>query len=525
MEERQIESLLQAAAYPDPAADVRLIQTHVSWIFLAGRYAYKIKKPVNFGFLDFSTLDRRRFYCQEELRLNRRLCPEIYLDVVKVREAPEGATFHGEGSTIDYAVKMIRLPEERMADRLLAEDSLSGVDMQSIAATVVAFHRQALTGDEIDSYGSLETVRRNLEENFQQVEEFTGITIFGQELELIRGWTEQFIAANTALFSDRITGGFIRECDGDLHLENICLTSRVCIFDCIEFNSRFRYSDTAADIAFLVMDLEFHGRRDLARIFLEEYIAASGDTGVSGLVDFYAVYRAFVRGKVESFRLKDSGIPLAEKEAAKKKAMSYFRLARGYVLRQRLSPSLVVVCGLSGSGKSTVAAALARELGLALLSSDRIRKELAGVPLQKHVFDDYGSGLYSAAASEATYQELLARADGSLAAGQGVIVDATCQKREVRENLQRLAAGHGVSFYLFVVEAPEEVIRERLAERVRQGTGISDGRWEIYLRQKGEFEPIQVNEEVAVVVDSAAPLNETVDVILGAMGLLPPSAD
>jgi len=421
MDKSQIQSLLQPAAYPEPAADVHLIQTHVSWIFLAGKFAYKIKKPVNFGFLDFSTLDRRRFYCQEELRLNRRLCPEIYLDVVRVCEVPGGAAFHGEGPTLDYAVKMIRLPAERMADRLLAEGRLSGAEVKNIAATVAAFHQQALTGGEIDRYGSLASIRRNWEENFQQAGEFTGITITRQDLGLIREWTEQFMTAKAELFSRRVSGGFIRECDGDLHLENICLTKRVCIFDCIEFNSRFRYSDTVADITFLSMDLEFHGRRDLAMIFLQEYLAASGDAGASELVDFYSVYRAFVRGKVASFRLKDPGILLKEKEAAKEKAISYFRLARGYILRQRLSPALVVVCGLSGSGKSTIAAALARELGLELLSSDRIRKELAGVPLQQHSLDKYGSGLYAPAASEATYRELLARADSALAAGQGVI--------------------------------------------------------------------------------------------------------
>lgn len=520
MEEYQIQSLLQPAAYPHPAAAVRLIQTHVSWIFLAGEYAYKIKKPVNFGFLDFSTLDRRLFYCHEELRLNRRLCPEIYLDVVKVRETPGGAAFHGEGQIIDYAVKMIRLPDERMADRLLAEGRLSGSDVKHIAATVAAFHQQALTGGEINRYGSLGTIRSNWEENFQQAGDFIAVTITRKDLALIREWTEQFMAAKAGLFSERVTGGFIRECDGDLHLENICLTKQVCIFDCIEFNSRFRYSDTAADIAFLLMDLEFHGRRDLARIFLEEYIAASGDAGVSDLVDFYSIYRAFIRGKVESFRLKDPGIPLAEKEAAKEKAMGYFRLARGYILRQRLTPALVAVCGLTGSGKSTIAAALARELGLELLSSDRIRKELAGVPLRQHSHDQYGCGLYAPAASKATYRQLLDRADSSLTAGQRVIVDATCQKREVRENLHRLAARHGVPLYLFVAEAPAEVIRGRLAERVRQGTDISDGNWEIYLRQREEFEPVLAGEGASVIVDSSAPLNDTLDVILSSMGLV-----
>jgi predicted kinase len=269
------------------------------------------------------------------------------------------------------------------------------------------------------------------------------------------------------------------------------------------------------------MDLEFRGHRDLALVFLREYIAASGDAGVSDLVDFYSIYRAFIRGKVGSFRLKDPGIQLVEKEAAKEKAISYFRLARGYILRQRLAPALIVVCGLTGSGKSTIAVALAIELGLALLSSDRIRKELAGVPLWQHSHDEYGSGLYSPAASEATYRELLARADRSLAAGQSVIIDATCQKRRVRESLHRLAANHEVPLYLFVAEAPEEVIRERLAERIRQKTAISDGRWEIYQRQKAEFEPVLASEGAAITLESSGLLCETVDTILGAIGLLP----
>lgn len=525
MENSQLESLLKPSAYPEPAQNVRLIQTHVSWIFLAGEFAYKIKKPVNFGFLDFSTLDRRRFYCQEELRLNRRLCPDIYLDLVKVCETPDGAAFHGEGPILDYAVKMIRLPEERMADRLLAEGSLSEADVKNIAATVAAFHRQAQTSGEIDNYGSLATIRRNWEENFQQAGQFTGITLTLQDLDIIREWIERFMSANDSMFRQRLAGGFIRECDGDLHLENICLAERVYIFDCIEFNRRFSCSDTAADIAFLLMDLEFHGRRDLARLFLEEYIAASGDGGVSPLVDFYSVYRAFIRGKVESFRLRDTGIPPEEKEAAKKKAMSYFRLARGYILRGRLPPALVAVCGLSGSGKSTIAAALARELGLELLSSDRLRKELAGVPLRQHSRDAYGCGLYATAVSEATYRELLARADRFLAAGKSVIIDATCQKRAVRERLHKLAARHSVPFYLFVAEASEEVIRRRLTEREDKGTDISDGSWDIYLRQREEFEPIPASEGAALIVDNSAALNEAIDSILAALGLLPPAAD
>lgn len=521
MEESQIQSLLSPEAYPEPVCNVQLLQTHISWILLAGAFAYKIKKPVNFGFLDFSTLERRRFYCHEEVRLNRRLCPEIYLGVVPVRESATGASFAGNGRILDYAVKMVRLPEERMADRLLSRGELTADDVKRIAATVAKFHLNAGRGKDTDSYGSLQAIRANWDENFRQTEDFIGVTLSPEDLLLLREWVDDFMTTNADLFAGRVTGGFIRECDGDIHLENICLTERVCIFDCIEFNDRFRFGDTAADIAFPLMDLEFSGRRDLAGIFLDEYLAVSKDTGAPELIDFYRVYRAVVRGKVESFRLKDSGIPAEEKQAARERAIRYFRLARGYVIRGGLVPSLIVICGLTGSGKSTIAAALGLELGLEVISSDRLRKELAGVPLHRHAADSYAQGLYSPERSEATYRELAARADKTLASRQGVIVDATCKNREERDNLRRVAASHGAPFHIIVAESPEVLTRQRLDERVKQGTSISDGRWEIYLRQREEFEPFLESEGEHIVVDSAESLRDTVDSILRALKLMP----
>ena len=521
VEEIQIQSLMKSDAYPDPTDGVRLVQTHISWIFLAGKFVYKIKKPVDFGFLDFSTPDRRKFYCDEEVRLNRRLCPDIYLGVIPVREADGGASFHGDGKTIDYAVKMVRLPEERMADRLLVRGELRPDDVKRIAATVADFHGRAAGGAELGSYGSLQSIRRNWEENFAQTDEFAGSTMPARDLLMIREWVEGFMAGNAGLFNERVEGGFIRECDGDLHLENICLTERVCIFDCIEFNNRFRFIDTAADIAFLLMDLEFYGRRDLAAIFLNEYLAISYDIGALLLVNFYRIHRAFVRGKVESFRLKDPGIPEREKQEAREKARRYFRLARGYVLREKLEPLLVVICGLTGSGKSTIAETIGGELSLPVLSSDRLRKELAGVPLYEHKVDGYAAGIYSPAHSEATYRELFTRADKLLGSGEGVIIDATCMRRKDRESLLQVAERHGAPMYLVLVESPESLIRQRLEERERSGTGVSDGRWDVYLRQLDEFEPILLSEGRLLAVDGSAPLHATVDAILDAMGLIP----
>jgi len=520
--EKQLKSLLRPAAYPEPAGEVRLIQTHVSWIFLAGEFAYKVKKPVDFGFLNFSTLDRRRFYCQEEMRLNNRLCPRIYLGVVPLRRSGDGLAFHGDGEVVDYAVKMVRLPEELMADRLLERGELSAENAREIAAAVASFHGRAERGGEIAAYGALEEIRRNWEENFRQAEEFSGKTLAAADLRLMRGWVDQFMAANEWLFASRVEGGFIRECDGDLHLENISLDGGICIFDCIEFNNRFRFCDTAADLAFLLMDLEFHGRRDLAEICLHAYLEASEDRGMLPLVGFYKLYRAFIRGKVESMRIKDPTIPAGEKLAAAERGERYFRLARGYILRQGLEPCLIVLSGLSGSGKSAIGAELSMELGVELLSSDILRKELAGIPPDQRSAAPYGGGIYTPEKSAATYGEMYARAGKALSEGRGVIIDATCRRRGDRERLRELAAASGVGLHLFLVECPEKTVRKRLEERQKSGEGASDAGWEVYLRQKEEFETI-LESEGEYRLDGSAPIAEGVDRILTTMGLLNPT--
>jgi aminoglycoside phosphotransferase family enzyme len=266
-----LKSLLIPDAYPEPTSSVRLLQTHVSFLLLTDNFVYKIKKTVDFGFLNFSTVDRRRFYCNEEVRLNRRLCPDIYLGVVEIRESESGANFRGEGNVIEYAVKMKRLPEELMLDRLLTEDKVTDLDIRKIARAIAYFHLKAECGGAINEYGSVATIRRNWQENFQQINQFVNLTVAKQDIEVIRKWVESFLADNEALFSERVQKGFIRDCDGDIHVENICLTNPVCIFDCIEFNERFRYTDTAADIAFFLMDLDFHDKGNLSDFFLDEY--------------------------------------------------------------------------------------------------------------------------------------------------------------------------------------------------------------------------------------------------------------
>lgn len=501
-----VKSLLKPDAYPDAVTGVELIQTHVSYIFLTDRHAYKIKKPVDFGFLNFSTIDRRRFYCNEEVRLNRRLCPDIYEGVVELRETPQGAAFYGNGAILDYAVKMKRLPAERMLDKLVATGNITAVEMRKVSRIIAEFHLSAPTSAPIADHGRLDRIMYNWQENFDQTIPFEDTTLPANDRELIRSWVIAFAAEHEDLFQQRVDNGFIRECDGDIHLENICLDNgEICIFDCIEFNDRFRCCDTAADIAFLLMDLDYHGRHDLSDDVIDEYVSISGDAGALALVDIYKIYRAFVRGKVESFRLNDSGINLDEQMLAKQRAIRYFRLVRGYIERSQLKPTLFITCGLMGTGKSTLTAQLAFELGVASCNSDVIRKQLAGLPVKQPARDAFNEGLYSPQAHEATYAELLQRADQQLTKGSSVIIDACFAHREQRSAFSALARRHAVPFIILHIACSDTENKRRLLDRVAAGSSVSDGRLELLADQSAGFEAPDESEGTVIILHGTAP--------------------
>jgi aminoglycoside phosphotransferase family enzyme/predicted kinase len=514
MEQKLINRLLLPSAYPDTTRNVSLIQTHISFIFLTDGFVYKIKKPVDLGFLNFTTLDRRRFYCEEEVRLNRRLCPDVYLGVVQLRESAEGATFYGNGKIVEYAVKMRRLPEYRMLDRLLKEDKVTEGQIRRIAATIGEFHLKAERSAEIDRYGDISVIKHNWDENFRQVADFVGITINRRDMELVEDWVFRFLSDNTTLFSERVAGGFIRDCDGDIHAENICLGNKVYIFDCIEFNERFRYIDTAADLAFLLMDFDYHRRKYFADIAFNEYLAVTGDSTMLRILDFYKIYRAFVRGKVESFKLNDQGMSENEKRAASEKAIRHFRLARGYILRKRLKPAIILFCGLMGTGKSTLASELSFELGLDHIRSDAVRKKLAGIPVNERDLSEYGSGIYSAEWTRATYDSLLSRAGQALQEGRGIILDASFVKRSDRDRFRQLAKDLDAPCFLVNTTCPEDLVKQRMNARMLDTTELSDGRWELYHLQKNEFESIAGDEGRMIVLDTSGTIDENLETLL-----------
>ena len=329
VQKQVVEALMKPEAYEVEPGQIEVVQTHISFVFLTRNFVYKVKKPVDLGFLDFTTLKKRRFFCQKELELNRRLCGDMYLEVVPINKS-DVIKIKGEGEAVEYAVKMKRMPEEKMMNKLLEEKKVDRKLIDRIAKIVAEFHSKAETNRRISEFGALAIIETNWNENFEQTGEFVGETISMKNFKLIRERTDNFMKRNASFFEKRIAEGQVRDCHGDMHSGNIFVTDRIYIFDAIEFNERFRYSDVASDIAFLAMDLDLKERSDLSDFFVKRYIKYSGDQKLTKILPFYKCYRAYVRGKVTSFKLKDPNAGNEEKSAAMKEAKAYFKLASTY---------------------------------------------------------------------------------------------------------------------------------------------------------------------------------------------------
>ena len=331
-------ALLKSQAYPHKPQKIELVQTQMSLILLTGEYVYKIKKPVNLGYLDYTTLEKRHFFCHQELELNRRLCPDAYLAVVPITMSLRGAKrrsnllrIEGRGKAIEYAVKMKQLPQDRMMDVLLPRGQVTLEMVARVAEKLMVFHQKAETNQKIAAFGRLDVIRHNCDENFAQTEKYIGTSITAEEYQHIKNYTDNVVDSNASLFDKRVREGKIRDCHGDLHAAHVCFTDDICIYDCIEFNDRFRYSDVASEIAFLAMDLDRYQQAGLSRHLVNTYVGLSQDDELLKLLDFYKCYRAYVRGKVESFKLDDPYIPEEEKAKVLAAAQSYFELAESYV--------------------------------------------------------------------------------------------------------------------------------------------------------------------------------------------------
>jgi aminoglycoside phosphotransferase family enzyme len=325
--------LLNPEIYPDHPRAIKFIETHISLLFLTGNHVYKVKKPVDFGFLDFTSLEKRKFFCEQEVKLNRRLSPDIYLGVVKITKERKGVSLGGKGALVEYAVKMKQIPEEFLMDQLLEKKQVTPKMIEAVSEKLVRFYFAAETNDIIKSFAKPERVKQDTDENFEQTEKYVDVTISREIFEEVKHRTNNFFKTNKNIFHQRIASDQIRDCHGDLRLEHIFWGEEISIFDCIEFNERFRYTDVAADIGFLAMDLDYYSRQDLSEHLIRAFIGESGDQELIEVLDFYKCYRAYVRGKVESFRLDDPHIPEEEKKEALKRAQKYFGLAHRYSQR------------------------------------------------------------------------------------------------------------------------------------------------------------------------------------------------
>ncbi len=451
-----------------------LVETHISWVLIGDKIVYKIKKPVDFGFLDYTSLGRREYFCKKEVELNSRLAREIYLGVSKVCEKNGTFNIDGEGKVVDFAVKMRRLNRDHMMDVLIAKNLVSEDDMRRLARTVAEFHVKAQTNDYIKSFSTVEANKVNTDENFEQTKRAAGEYITDYQYSAIKSYTNDFYSCSASLFERRIRENKIRDCHGDMYSRNICIErDKIFIYDCIEFNERFRYSDVANDVAFLLMDLENMGRYDLSEVFLKYYLEFSGDKSLLEVLDFYKIYRAYVRGKIAYFQERVE------------EARGYFDLAFGY-LPERYKPVAIAFVGFTGVGKSFLAEALSGELEAEIVSSDVIRKKMAGVSLDNNVKVGFGEGIYSYDMTLKVYETMAQRAYDILRRGKSVILDATFLTGELRrlvsERLKKL-----VEVKFVWIDADERVIIERLGMRGKSG-GISDGRYEIYVEQKRIFE-------------------------------------
>ncbi len=492
-----IDAMLRPEFYPDSLARVELKQTHISYVFIAGDFVYKVKKPVHFPFLDCSKLADRLRYCREEVRLNARLSPRVYLGVFAILKqgdsfalGPEVDTEHPEA--IEYAIKMRRLPEDRMLDVLLAAGKVDRDTIKAIATRIAQFHASAAS-NHAWIHGSAAAIWRGVVEDIAQNERFIGHTLRQFQFIAIDSFCRAFITAHWRPLNDRAHEGRVREGHGDLRAEHVCLLntekSEIDVIDCVEFSERLRYSDVASEIAFLAMDLDRLGAPGLADELVEAYAETAGDEDLAVFVPFYKCYRACVRGKVESLRSLEPEVETSERERARRAASTYYALAWRYA--RAASPALIVVCGLSGSGKSTVARMLQHRKGFKAINSDRVRKRLASVPPQEHVRTDYGANIYSDRFTKITYDAMLAEADNLLGDGRGAILDATFKASADRQLALALAARRQVPV-LFVecVVDPDEAIR-RLNERASSKSEVTDATPKIYKKQRAEFEPIR----------------------------------
>lgn len=546
-------SLARPSVFPFALPDeivIPIIQTHASAVLLTPNVVYKLKKPKNYGFFDYSTPALRRHFCIQEVRLNSRLAPQIYLGVapvlayagdtwrfgptLSVDDVPEPGNQYEDGEVVDYAVVMVRLPDEATLAARVRNDTVSPGSLAEVARYLAGFHAATQTNEHIASFGMLDNIRQNWEENFEQMRPYIGRTLDTTINSRITTHVQGFMHDRAALFAGRIRDGHIRDCHGDLRLQHVYIcddTAKqpgLAILDCIEFNERFRYSDVAAEVAFLAMELDNACRSDLARVFVNAYIEATGDEAMGEVLPFYMCYRACVRGKVTSFQLDGPEVPEAQRITAQREANEFFQLAAHYA-GGPTKPILLMIGGLMGTGKTTLAQAFQRQVYWTLLSSDTTRKRLAHLDPALPQAEAFAQGIYSPEWTARTYHALRQEASMMLARGRSVVMDASFLRQADRDAAAREATALGADIAFVECVCPHAAVLQRLAQRWQRrvegelpaaGDTASDGRPDLYEQQRQAWEAFTPDEEQSIqhiVIATTLPLMVNVEQICAAL--------
>ena len=500
-------NMLNPDVYDHPVGKIELIETHISWVILTGDFAYKIKKPVDFGFLDFSTLDKRKAFCEQEVQLNRRLAPDIYLGVVAIigtNEKPLISTSSNQEKAFEFAVKMKQFPQSAQFDNLLAAGDLSSEKIDALAPVVADFHQLTAVASEDMDYGNKDKVINPVKENFDLISESLKTDTYQGQLAALKQWSFSEFSKLESVFEQRKKDGFIRECHGDMHLRNLAwIDDKPLAFDCIEFNPDLRWIDVISEIAFLIMDLQDRKQHHLANRFLNSYLEITGDYAGLKVMPFYLCYRAMVRAKVDALRIGQLVNNIDTIDDEFKQFESYLDLAFSYT--KAPTPALMIMRGLSASGKSTVSQQLLEKSGSIRVRSDVERKRLFGLTAKEKAKSNIDKGIYSAQASEQTYAKLLELASEIISAGFSVIIDAAFLQFQQREPFQDLAKKLAVPFTILEVTAPIEVLRQRIIARKND---VSDADLSVLNNQLKHWKPLNKDElSDAVTIKTDEPLD------------------
>ena len=497
--------MLDPGIYHHSVKECRLIETHISWVILTGEFVYKIKKPVNLGFLDFSTLEKRRHFCDEEVRLNRRLAPDIYLGTIAISGNPQHPVIDSQDEPFEYAVKMCEFPQEAQLDQLLKRGELDHKHIDQLARVVANFHQQIAVADARSIFGDRTQITTAIQDTIDSFRQHLHESHNIQDLKKLELWIHRKSDILTSFIKTRKEQGFIRECHGDMHLRNLAwFNDKPLIFDCIEFNANLRWNDVMSEIAFLVMDLDDRRQPQLAQGFLNSYLELTGDYDGLHIFPFYLAYRAMVRGMVSAIRADQKDISEDDKVVAEKEIVDYLQLAKSYT--QKCTTPIIIARGLSGSGKTTFSQQLLTEIGAIRVRSDVERKRLFGLRADEDGTSAIEQGIYTTDATQKTYNRLLELASSIVDAGYPVILDATFQKAEQRQMFLTLAKEKNVAFIILEFQANEKTLRQRI--RARSGDA-SDADIAVLEHQLKNWSPLKPEEQqICIVINTEEKFNE-----------------